>query len=318
MSQSLKKGAISHGTDVPDQGEGVRPVRFATTHDGLSLAWTRSGTGPPLVKAAAWLTHLEFDADNPVWSHWVSLFEDHFDYLRYDERGCGLSDRQTGQLDIDSWTDDLTRIVDAAEIPKPFALLAMSQGTGAAVRYAANHPENVSHLILIGGYARGAFHRDDQKGASLYRAVVEIFRAGFDEQNPAFRDVFTKRFLPDGDPEKIRWFNDLCRRTVDAETGALLLSARGDMDVSATLPKVRCPTLVLHAREDGVSPLSEGRYLAQRIPGAEFHVLDSKNHILQPEEPAWTEASEAILRFAEVGRATAGHGLNSARRGNPP
>lgn len=292
----------------------MRPVRFVTTHDGLSLAWSRTGSGPPLVKAAAWLTHLEYDAESPVWAHWVDFFERNFDYLRYDERGCGLSDRQTGQLDIDSWTDDLARVIQAADMPKPFALLAMSQGTGAAVRYAAEHPDNVSHLVLIGGYARGAHCRDDPKAASLYRAVTEIFAAGFDDRNPAFRDVFTRRFIPDGDPEKIRWFNDMCRRTTDAETGARLLAARGDMNVAAWLADVRCPTLVLHARGDGVAPLAEGRLLAQRIPRAEFHVLDSDNHILQSDEAACAEAEEAILRFIGVPGSDRTHNLTPRER----
>ena len=180
----------------------------------------------------------------------------------------------------------------------------MSQGTGAAVSYAAKHPEDVSHLILVGGYARGAYKRGDNKGAALYRAVVDIFGAGFDESNPAFREVFTRRFLPSGDPEKIAWFNDLCRRATDANTGARLVDARGHMDVSSKLAEVQCPTIVLHAREDSVSPLSEGRYLAQNIPGATFHILDSENHILQADEPAWDDAKKAILEF--IGASTAG------------
>lgn len=287
----------------------MRAVKFATTHDGLSLAWTRSGTGPPLVKAAAWLTHLEHDAESPVWSHWVRFFEENFDYLRYDERGCGLSDWQTGALDLDSWSDDLTHVIEAADMPRPFALVAMSRGTGAAVRYAVKQPDDVSHLILIGGYARGPFQRDDPKAASLYRAVIDVFAAGFDEQNAAFREVFTKRFLPDGDAERIGWFNEVCRRTVNAENGARLLEARAQMDVSACLADVKCPTLVLHAREDAVAPLSEGRYLAQHIPNSEFHVLDSKNHVLQADEPAWKEAGEAILRFLGAEAPDAAHGL---------
>ncbi|MEM7753445.1 MAG: alpha/beta fold hydrolase [Pseudomonadota bacterium] len=249
------------------------------------------------MKASAWLTHLEYDFESPVWSHWAGFFERHFTYVRYDERGCGLSDRATGQLDLDSWTDDLTRIVEAGALPKPFVLFAMSQGTGAAVHYAARYPENVSHLILIGGYARGPYCRGDEQGAALYRAVVEIFRAGFDEDNPAFREVFTKRFVPNGDPEKIAWFNDLCRKATDAEIGAQLIDARGWMDASDVLSQVKCPTLVLHARKDGVVPLSEGRYLAQNIPGATFQVLDSQNHILQDYEPAWDVACAAMLKF---------------------
>lgn len=289
----------------------MRPVRFTTTNEGLSLAWARSGSGPTLVKAAAWLSHLQFDDESPLWSHWVSFLEGNFDYLRYDERGCGMSDHNTGQLDLDSWTDDLTRIIAAADVPKPFALLAMSQGTGAAVAYAAKHPEHVSHLILIGGYARGAFQRNDVKQATLYRAIVDIFAAGFDDENPAFREVFTKRFLPDGDPEKIRWFNELCQRTVTAETGARLIEARAQMDASTVLGDVRCPTLVLHARGDGVAPLSEGHYLAQHIPGAVLHVLDSDNHILQSDEPAWDEAKATILDFVGAQKPADSFGLTA-------
>jgi len=287
----------------------MRPVRFATTHDGLSLAWCRSGAGVPFVKAAAWLTHLEFDFESPLWSHWASFLEKNFDFVRYDERGCGLSDRITGQLDLDSWTDDLTRVVEAANPPKPFVLFAMSQGTGAAVHYAARYPENVSHLILIGGYARGAYRRGNAKDATLYRALVDIFRAGFDESNPAFREVFTKRFVPEGNPEQIAWFNDLCRRATDAENGARLINARAEMDASEALSQLQCPTLVLHARDDGVVPLSEGRHLAQHIPGATFQILDSENHILQAHEPAWDIACKAILEFVTGEAATVDFGL---------
>ncbi|MEO9824826.1 MAG: alpha/beta fold hydrolase [Paracoccaceae bacterium] len=289
----------------------MRPVQFTQTHDGLSLAWARSGNGPPLVKAAAWLSHLQYDDESPLWAHWVSFLETHFDYLRYDERGCGMSQRATGALDLESWTDDLTRIITAASIPKPFALLAMSQGTGAAVTYAARHPEHVSNLILIGGYARGAYQRDDPKQATLYRAIVDTFGAGFDETNPAFREVFTKRFLPDGDPEKIKWFNALCQQSVTAEIGAQLIEARAQMDASAVLSDIKCPTLVLHARDDGVAPLSEGHFLAQNIPGAVLHVLDSTNHILQPDEPAWGDATATILEFIGAKKAADSFGLTA-------
>ncbi|MCV6594198.1 MAG: alpha/beta fold hydrolase [Silicimonas sp.] len=275
----------------------MRAVRYVQTEDGRSLAWARSGAGAPLVKAAAWLTHLEYDAESPLWAHWLAFFEGHFDYLRYDERGCGLSDRDPGRLDIEAWSDDLARVIAAGGQEAPFAIVAMSQGTGAAVRYAAAHPDRVSHLVLIGGYARGAYRRDDARSAALYRAMIEIFRLGFDESNTAFREVFTRRFAPAGDGEKMQWLNALCRRAVDAENGAALMEARGHMDVSADLSGVACPTLILHGRGDQVSPLAEGQFLARHIPGAELMVLDSDNHILLEEEPATAEAKAAILDF---------------------
>ena len=275
----------------------MTPVRFIETHDGLSLAWSRTGAGPTLVKAAAWLTHLEYDAESPVWSHWVRFLEGQFDYVRYDERGCGLSDQKTGALSLQSWTDDLERVIDAADIPKPFVLLAMSQGAGAAVEYAAKHPEDVSHLILCGGYARGVNHRNNPEAAKFYAAITDVFRMGWDSSNPAFREVFTKRFIPDGDAELVKWFNDLCGRATTPEIGAELLRARGDMDASAALKDVQCPTLVVHAKGDNVVPLNEARFLAHSIPNAELVVLPSNNHILQEQEPAWAEFCTLVLDF---------------------
>jgi pimeloyl-ACP methyl ester carboxylesterase/DNA-binding CsgD family transcriptional regulator len=292
----------------------MRPVRFAETRDGLSLAWTRTGSGPPLVKAASWLTHLEYDAESPVWSHWVRFLEGHFDYLRYDERGCGLSDRKTGRLDIDTWTDDLERIVDAADMPRPFTLLAMSQGTAAAVAFAARHPADVSGLILCGGYARGVYHRGNAEAAQFYDAIIDIFRIGWNMQNPAFRDVFTRRFVQDGDPAKIAWFNDLCRRTTSPEIGADLMRARAELDITEILPAVQCPTLVFHAEGDGVAPLDEGRLLARRIPGAELVVLPSANHILQEDEAAWRIFREAALAFAGLSSGEETDGLTPRER----
>ena len=275
----------------------MTPVRFATAKDGVSLAWTRSGSGIPMVKAAAWLTHLEYDRESPIWAHWVKFFESNFDYLRYDERGCGLSDRQAGTLDVETWTNDLERVVQAADLPKPFVLIAMSQGTAAAVTYAAKHPKDVSHLILLGGYARGVHHRGNPEAASFYDAIVDVFRMGWGSNNQAFREVFTKRFVPDGDAVKIGWFNELCQRATTPEIGAQLLQARGKMDASDALEEVSCPTLILHAEGDQVAPLEEGRLLARKIPSAEFIVLPSDNHILQDDEPAWQIFCDQVLEF---------------------
>ncbi|NND19875.1 MAG: alpha/beta fold hydrolase [Silicimonas sp.] len=275
----------------------MRPVRFTKSHDGISLAWTRTGSGPPLVKAANWLTHLEYDAESPLWSHWVDFLEGHFDYLRSDERGCGLSDRDTGTLGIDSWTDDLSRVVEAADLPKPFILLGMSQGTMAAINYAARHPEDVSHLVILGGYARGSFCRNDDRAARLYQAIIDVMEAGWDQPGEAFREVFTHRFVPDGDPVRVRWFNELCRKATDGATASRLLTARGQSDVSALLPEITMPTLVLHADGDVVVPVDEGRFLAKHIPGAELTVLESQNHIIQADEPAWPAFQRLLLQF---------------------
>jgi len=275
----------------------ISGVRFATSQDGTALAWTRSGRGRSLVKAANWLTHLEYDRASPVWSHWVEFLESHFDYIRFDERGCGMSDHKAGALVMDTWVADLEAVVAAADPPRPFVLLGISQGASVAISYAAKYPEHVSHLILYGGYARGHDHRGQPGAAALYRAIVDVFRLGWGEDNPAFRQVFTQRFIPGATEEQLAWYNDLCQRSMTPDHGAELLLARADIDVTRVLSQVSVPTLVVHAEGDVVVPIEEGALLARQIPGAEFVVLDSRNHILQAAEPAWAAFRAAVARF---------------------
>lgn len=280
----------------------MRTVRYTKAKDGTSLAWARGGSGPPLVKPATWLTHLEYDEESPIWSHWIRYFEDHHDYLRYDERGCGLSEQGPDTPDLDTWVSDLECVIDAAGIDQPFALLGISQGAPTAITYAIRHPERVSHLILFGGYARGTACRGDPEAEALYRAVVEVFRHGLHNPNPTFQDIFTARFVPDATPEHRQWFNELCQKSTDPETGANLLLARSKLDVTDLLPQITVPTLVMHVEGDQACPIAEGKLMARNIPGAEFTALPGRNHILQPDEPGWTVFQDRIQDF--LGTAT--------------
>lgn len=276
-------------------------IRYVRSSDDINLAWAEAGRGMPLVKAANWLTHLEYDWESPVWKHWNHFLSEHFRYLRYDERGCGMSDWRVGDLSIQRWLDDLERVIDAANLDQPVVLLGMSQGAAIAAAYAARHPQRVSHLVLYGGYAVGGLRRGDEEHFRAYQAVTELIRQGWDNTNPAFRQLFTSRFIPEGSNEQIDWFNELCRRTTSARAGAALMDARGEVDVRDLLPKVRTPTLVLHGTRDQVVPLEEGRLLARDIPGAIFVQLDSCNHVLLEKEPAWQQFQRAVLEF--TGRA---------------
>ena len=277
-------------------------IRYLRTTDDVKLAWAEVGTGPALFKAANWLTHLEYDLESPVWRHWIHFFSSHFRFVRYDERGCGMTDWNTGDLSLSRWVEDLAAVIDAAGTPEPVVLLGISQGAAPCIEYAARHPERVARLILYGGYARGQAHRGLPEAEREYRAIIELVRLGWGRDNPAFRQVFTSRFIPGASSEQIGWFNDLCRRTASAETAAALLSARAEVRVAdEVLARVRTPTLVLHARGDAAIPVSEGRLLASTIPGSEFVELDSKNHILLENEPAWARFREAVLDFTGLG-----------------
>ncbi|HEV8693961.1 MAG TPA: alpha/beta fold hydrolase [Lysobacter sp.] len=286
-------------------------VRYVATADEVNLAWTEIGRGMPLVKAATWLTHLQYDLESPIWAHWIRFFGEHFRYIRYDERGCGMSDWKVRDLALPQWVDDLESVVEAAGIDRPFALLGISQGAATSIRYAVRHPQRVSHLILYGGYAVGGNKRDNP-AREMYKAVMDVVRLGWGRDNSAFRQLFTSRFVPQGSHAQIDWFNELCRRTTSAENASALLEARGDIDVREYLPRVRTPTLVLHSTHDQIAPLSQGRLLASQIPGAVFIQLDSHNHVLLEQEPAWEQFKQAVLEFtgqrakADVGDAVAG------------
>lgn len=276
-------------------------VRYLEASDGTRLAWAESGNGPVVVKAANWLTHLEYEWTSPIWQHWIRFFSERGRFVRYDERGCGMSDWQPGALTLDLWAEDLAAVIDAAARDEPVTLLGVSQGAATCILYALGHPGRVSKLILYGGYARGAYRRHRPEAEATYRAIVELARVAWNSDNPSFRQVFTSRFIPGGSPEQLGWYNDLCRRVVSGEVAADLMAARAAIDITARLGEVRCPALVLHARDDAVVPIEEGRLMASGIPGAEFVELDSRNHILLEPEPAWQRFREAVTSFLQSG-----------------
>jgi pimeloyl-ACP methyl ester carboxylesterase/DNA-binding CsgD family transcriptional regulator len=272
-------------------------VHLVTTSDGTRLAWADAGAGPPVVKAANWLTHLEYEWDSPVWKHWLQFFSSHYRLVRYDERGCGMSDWQCGRLSVDQWVDDLEAVIDAAGLSEPVSLLGISQGASTCIRYARRHPERVARMILYGGYARGALRRGLPEAGRTYQAITELCRVSWGSDNPAFRQLFTSRFIPGGTYEQLQWYNDLCLKTTTGAIAAELLEARACVDVSAELGDLRTPTLVIHAREDAVVPVAEGRLLASAIGGAEYVEVDSRNHVLLEQEVAWQRFRDAVLAF---------------------
>jgi pimeloyl-ACP methyl ester carboxylesterase/DNA-binding CsgD family transcriptional regulator len=259
-----------------------------------------------MVKAANWITHLEYDWESPVWRHWVRFLCEHFRLLRYDERGCGLSQQDVENLDTSNWLPDLEAVVDAAGPAEPFVLLGISQGACASIAYAVSHPEKVSHLVLYGGYVRGWALRENPDHVREYSALVDFAELAWGRPDPLYRRLFTKRFLPAGSEEQLQWFDELCARTVRPAMAGRLLRSRGQADAADLLARVRVPTLVVHARGDLVSPISQGQQLAAGIPGAEFVQVDSPNHILLEHEPAWQRFQEVVLDFTGV-RSRAGN-----------
>lgn len=274
----------------------VQHVRFCTASDGTGLAYSIVGEGPPLVKTANWLNHLEYDWDSPIWRHWIHEMIRHRRLVRYDERGNGLSDWNAADISFESFVDDLASVVDAAGLER-FDLLGISQGCSVSVAYAIRHPERVRRLVLYGGYAAGWKVRAMPGEMERREAMLTLTRAGWGQNNPAFRQMFTTLFFPDGSPAEIEWFNELQRISTSPDNAVRLQTAFAEINVRELLPQVNVPTLVLHARDDAVIPFAEGRAMAAAIPGAKFVTVESRNHLLLESEPAWPRLLASVQAF---------------------
>lgn len=271
-------------------------IRFTRSADGTQLAYATAGEGFPLVKAANWLTHLEFEWDSPVWAHWMRFLTQGRRLVRYDERGTGLSQADVADVGFERMVEDLEAVVEAAGVER-FDLLGISQGGPVAIEYAARHPERVERLILHGAYARGWKLRAGGEEQRRSAAEIELVRLGWGAPSPVYRDLFASIYLPGGTAEQVAHFSELCRRTATPEMAARLLDAFGDIDVGPRLPGLQAPALVLHVREDGAVPFSEGQALAAAIPDARFVPLDSRCHILPEHDPAWPVFTRAVSDF---------------------
>jgi pimeloyl-ACP methyl ester carboxylesterase/DNA-binding CsgD family transcriptional regulator len=272
-------------------------IRFITSHDGVRLAYASAGTGPTLIKAATWLSHLEYDWQSPVWSHLLESLSAQYTFVRYDERGCGLSDWAVDDLSFESWVRDLEVLADAVGAER-FALLGMSQGASIAIAYAVRHPERVSHLVLHGGYARGRLVRSNTEAErEEVETMNKLAELGWGKADPSFRQFFTSQFIPGGRPEQHQWFNELERISTSPANAVRFMREFARIDVSEMLPLVRCPTLVLHSRHEVRQPFEQGRLLATAIPGAQFVPIDSGNHLLLADEPGWQQWIAAVRDF---------------------
>lgn len=270
-------------------------IRFCASSDGVRLAYAVSGGGPPLLRAPHWITHLEHDA--AVWGHLLDALGRRFTLVRFDQRGCGLSDRAVSDISFDAWVRDVEAVANAAQVER-FAVLGVSQGAAIAVAYAARHPERVSHLILFGGYAQGWSVRDvppqeREKSATLGK-LIEL---GWSGKDTSLRQVFTSQFIPGARAEQARAFNELMQASASTETALRIYQAFGAIDVRAEAARVRCPTLVLHTTGDQRVPFEEGRRLAGLVPGARFVPLESENHLLLEGEPALGRLLDAVDEF---------------------
>ncbi len=302
QSEHDEAGEPDEMPDAPTGTSGGPPasvrqkVRFCTSKDGTQIAYSTTGSGVPLVRAGHWLTHLEHDWHSPVWRPFLDEIGRTFRVTRYDQRANGLSDWSVDDLSLESFVDDLEAVSDAAGLDR-FALYGTSQGAPIAIAYAVRHPERVSHLILHGGYCLGRLLREETADREQGEAMLTLMRHGWGKSGSPFIKAFTTNFIPGGNAEQMQSLVELQRQTTSPGNAVRLRRAVDSFDVTDILEKVATRTLVIHARDDGVHPLDQGRKLAARIPDAEFIMLESMNHMILPQEPAWRTLFEAIRGF---------------------
>ena len=284
-------------------------VRFCTARDAVRIAYAVHGSGPPLVKVANWLTHLEHDWKSPIWRHWLDELGNRFTVVRYDERCCGLSDPDPRQLDLDAFVSDLEAVVDAAGLDR-FALLAISQGRAVAIEYAARHPERVSQLVFCGAYARGRLHRPGPDLRDEHDARIALARIGWGRDNASFRRIFGHLMLPDATPAQIEAFDEVQRRSCSAENAVRLMEAWARVDTTDRIGLVQAPAIVCHARGDEAVPLEEGRLIATSLQDAKLVPLEGRNHLLLPDDQAWRQFLDELDRLPQVNRQPAAHELS--------
>ncbi len=272
-------------------------IHFTRSADGTRLAYAAHGAGYPLVRAAHWLTNIDLDWRTPMWRPWFDAIGRHFRFYRYDSRGCGLSDHEATEASLDVLVADLEAVVDAAKLER-FALLGTSQGGAISIAYAVRHPERVSHLVLLGAFARGPLRRNPTpEGRASVEAEIKLIEVGWGQQNPAYLQLFTSLLFPNATPEQAHSFNDLQRMSCSPLQAARIVSSFSDIDASAFLSRVACPTLVLHTRGDMCAPFDEGLFLASSIPGARLIPLETRSHVPTPGEPSFDRVLEEVEAF---------------------
>jgi pimeloyl-ACP methyl ester carboxylesterase/DNA-binding winged helix-turn-helix (wHTH) protein len=275
------------------------PVRFCSSADGVSIAHAEVGEGYPLMAVGSWMSHLEEDWSNPTWRHYISHLARDFKVIRYDQRGNGMSDWDNVDISFNKMVDDLKAVIDCYGYEK-VALFGPSQATSVSIAYAQQYPEKVSHLILHGAYARGRCKRGNPEGIEESKALVTLIRQSWGRDNPMVRQIMTSLFMPDATREEAAWFNEFQKTCGPGENLARFRELYDDIDVSDLLSEINIPTLVVHSVGDSLAPLSEGKLIASRIPGARLVTLNSKNHMVFENEPGFSRFLVAVRDFMQI------------------
>jgi pimeloyl-ACP methyl ester carboxylesterase len=288
-------------TNLPVAPEGAeafrQDIRVATTADAVRIAYASSGEGPPLVRAAHWMTHLDWDWRSATLGPRIRAFSRRNKLLRYDGRSYGMSDRDAAPGTLNDCVHELETVVNCAGVEQ-FALFGAASGGPIAIRFAAQHPQRVACLVLQGSFARGVLRRG-ARGTPLdqFEALLCLIGHGWKQENPAFRQLLTSMIWPAANASQMNSFNHLQRVSCTPEAAVALMRRHAEFDACDDLSRIDCPTLVLHSPKDSYVPFEESRLMAAAIHGARLEPFDSVNHSPLDGEPAFDQVARSINQF---------------------
>lgn len=287
---------------MSDKGVYREKARFCRGLDGARIAYAAHGIGPPLVLGKNWISHLQYDWDDPMLGHLLDALGRVATVVRYDERGYGLSDWDLEDFSLEARLGDLEAVVAAAGFDR-YAVMAMGQSGQVAISHAAQHPERVTRLILNGTFA-GVTDEDRERFEEYFATLVQIVRFGWRLPDSRFRRVFSESMVPGATESQKRWIDELQPLVTTSDVAIRAAQVRRDTNVIDLLGHVGVPTLVLHARGNRMTPFEQGRLMASHIPDAHLVALESENMAPLASEPAWQIWLEEVTRFLEPDRAS--------------
>lgn len=277
---------------------GQQTIRFVNSSNGARIAYAQSGSGPPLVRIGHWLSHLELDWHSPVWLPLVEVLGKDHTLYRYDQRGTGLSSRSVEGAGLDAFVEDLESVANANNL-KSFPIFAASQAVPVAIRFAEQFPECITGLVLYGGYVKGRALRALSPDNMDENTVLALIRAGWGKKDSPFMSALSSLYMPDATPEQLSSFVKMQLETISQDKAATLRQIVDRFNVMVSLKSIKAPTLIVHAIDDAINPIEQGRILASEIPNARFLPLESRNHVPLPQEASWEKMMSEVISFLE-------------------
>ncbi|MEW9922514.1 alpha/beta fold hydrolase [Marimonas sp. MJW-29] len=295
MSTDVSKNGRTSDELPSATSEITQRIRYTKNARGHSIAYAVTGSGSPIVRVGYNLTHLEEEWKAKVDRPFFDRVGERHTLIRFDPAGIGLSEPGPIDVDFDAMADDILAVATAAGFDQ-FAILTHSGGVLPGVRAAARAPERVKRLVVMGGYVDGRMRRHTEPEPDAIRAMLA---EGWSSKESAFTTAYMMSYFPEGPLDAVMDYVRITTASCPRDQALRIRDASNSDSIAGFLAQVRCPTLIIHSRDDGVHPISEARKLAINIPDAELVILETANLIPLPGQPEWPRMMQAVLDFLD-------------------